>query len=120
MSEPVETGENRKIGFAWGDDISEERQRELNAILATWEAEADRGDRKRPFDVRGVALWSRDGDASWIQFKRKDLTLTGADVSWLAARRMARAGHSEGDATDAEVVAEQIDRLREWSSRGVL
>ncbi len=39
-----------EIGIAWGDDISEERQSELNAILDAWEAESDHGERRSPFD----------------------------------------------------------------------
>jgi len=54
-----------KIGIAWGDDISEERQRALDAILAAWDAETDHGERKGPFD---------------------SVRLTGADVSWLSER----------------------------------
>jgi uncharacterized protein YjbI with pentapeptide repeats len=63
MSDP--TADAPKIGIAWGDGISEERQRELNAILAAWDAETDHGNRTGPF---------------------ADVRLTGADVSWLVKR----------------------------------
>jgi hypothetical protein len=39
-----------KIGIAWGDDITEEREAELGAILATWDALTDYGGRRGPFD----------------------------------------------------------------------
>ena len=39
-----------KIGDAWGDDITEEREAELGAILAIWDTEIDHGDRRGPFD----------------------------------------------------------------------
>src|SRR5262249_20401470 len=60
-----------RIGITWGDNISEERQRELDAILAAWDAETDHGDRKGPFD-RGPHKFG--------------VLLTGADVYWLTER----------------------------------
>jgi hypothetical protein len=62
---------NRAAGDAWGDDISEERKAELQARLQAWEQEVDHGERKSPFDRHG-----------------SDVTLTGADVFWLAARML--------------------------------
>jgi hypothetical protein len=41
---------NQATGDKWGDDISEERQAELEARLQAWEMEADHGERKGPFD----------------------------------------------------------------------
>src|SRR5258708_673278 len=70
-------------GDAWGDDISEERQAELEQRLQAWEQEADHGERKGPFD--GVLL-------------------RGADVFWLAARTLAGTGESQA-------VTEQKERL---------
>ncbi|HEV2460003.1 MAG TPA: hypothetical protein VGS80_16725 [Ktedonobacterales bacterium] len=52
-------------GNAWGDDISPERQAELEQRLHAWEQDADHGTWKGPY--HGVKL-------------------TGADVFWLAAR----------------------------------
>src|SRR5260221_8624838 len=50
---------------AWGDPISDERQRELREMLAAWDAPgADHGERKGPFD---------------------NVKLNGADVFWLVA-----------------------------------
>jgi uncharacterized protein YjbI with pentapeptide repeats len=67
------------IGDAWGDDFSEERQRELDAILAAWDAETDHGDRKIPFHRKGLPAGSDE---------RKRLELSGADVFYLAARAL--------------------------------
>jgi hypothetical protein len=61
-------------GDRWGDDIPEARVRELEKLLAAWEAEADHGDRKGPFD---------NGSG-----KRRGVPLTGADVFYLAARAL--------------------------------
>ncbi len=47
---------NRKLHLlltrqeAWGNDISTEQQRKLDAILAAWDAETDHSDRQGPFD----------------------------------------------------------------------
>jgi hypothetical protein len=60
-------------GTRWGDPLSVERQAELQGHLDRWETETDHGDRKGPFD-------SGPGQTN------SDLWLTGADVSWLAAR----------------------------------
>ena len=54
-----------KIGTSWGDDISQVRKAELDAIVAAWEAETDHGDRKGPFDTNsgssyGVRLSAAD------------------------------------------------------------
>ncbi len=68
---------------AWGDDISAERKAVLEQRLQAWEQETDHGERKGPFD----------GD-----------TLTGADVSWLAARTLA-------GTNEERAVAEQMERL---------
>jgi hypothetical protein len=57
-----------KTGMAWGDDITEGYQSDLDAVLATWDAESDHGDRKGPFDVRGLGK------------------LTGAGVYYLAKK----------------------------------
>jgi hypothetical protein len=58
--------QQEKPADAWGQPISEERQAELAAMQAAWDAPgADHGDRKGPF--HGVRL-------------------TGADTSWLAKR----------------------------------
>jgi uncharacterized protein YjbI with pentapeptide repeats len=64
-----------KIGDAWGDDISEERQRELDAILAAWDAETNHGERVGPLDPSGLASDNRER-----------LRLTGVDVKYLAKR----------------------------------
>jgi Pentapeptide repeats (8 copies) len=66
-----------KIGIAWGDDITEERQHELDTILAAWDAEANHSDRKGPFDPRGLEYEEREL-----------LRLTGADVFYLAAHTL--------------------------------
>jgi hypothetical protein len=68
-----------KIGDAWGDDISDERKGELDAMVAAWEAETDHGDRKGPFDYRDV-----------IDLDNRLLAhfLTGADVFYLAKRAL--------------------------------
>ena len=54
MSDPTTHARAMFMSFmpqnAWGHDISEERQHELDAILATWGAEANHSDRKGPFD----------------------------------------------------------------------
>jgi hypothetical protein len=61
---------------AWGQPITPKRQAELQDILNAWNApDADRGERKGPFDVGG---WSYDSEG------RIRLHLTGADVFWLA------------------------------------
>jgi hypothetical protein len=71
MNDPItdnpalSTADAPKIGIAWGDDISAERQRELDAILAAWDTETDHGGRKGPFD--------------------RDI-LNGADVYYLASK----------------------------------
>lgn len=64
-------------GKRWGDEISEERQRELEKRLDAWDADADHGERKGPFDTRGM------DDEEWEQ-----LLLTGADVFYLVARAL--------------------------------
>jgi uncharacterized protein YjbI with pentapeptide repeats len=65
-AEPGMTDEHR-----WGDPIPPERQAELQSYLDRWQAETDHGQRKGPFD---------GGPAE------RGMTLTGADVSWLAER----------------------------------
>jgi hypothetical protein len=61
-----------RIGPSWGDNISKKRQRELDGYLAAWNAQgADHGGRNSPFD-RSAGEYL-------------DLTLTGADVFYLAA-----------------------------------
>lgn len=76
--------EQKAVGDAWGDDISEERKAVLEQRLQAWQAEADHGERKGPFD--GVPL-------------------TGADVFWLAARTLQSTG-------DVQVTVEQMEQLR--------
>ena len=73
---PASPAETPQIGEAWGDAISEERQRELEATLAAWEAETDHGERRGPFDRVGGS---------------GRLFLTGADVFYLAARALVHA-----------------------------
>jgi hypothetical protein len=51
------------VGMRWGDPISEERQAELQRYLDRWVAETNHGERGGPFE---------------------GISLTGADVSWLA------------------------------------
>ncbi len=51
------------VGVRWGDPISDERKSELQGYLDRWQAETDHGERKGPFD---------------------DISLSGADVTWLA------------------------------------
>ncbi len=70
-------------GDAWGDDISDERKAELEQRLQAWEQEADHGERRGPFD---------------------SITLTGADVFWLAARTLT-------DMDEARAVAQAMDAL---------
>src|SRR5262249_51387652 len=65
-----------KPADAWGRPISEERQRELQAILDEWEAEAVHGEYRGPFDWRG-----RTGIYELTRYR-----LTGADVSWLESQ----------------------------------
>ena len=72
----AEVADTPKTGIAWGNDISEERKRQLEAILAAWDAEAGHGVRKGPFDVIGLEYNSDE-------VKRR--RLTGADVFHLAA-----------------------------------
>jgi uncharacterized protein YjbI with pentapeptide repeats len=55
--------EQEKPADAWGQPISEERQRELQDFLDRWVVEPDHGARKGPFE---------------------SVRLTGADVCWLA------------------------------------
>ncbi|HEY7020176.1 MAG TPA: hypothetical protein VH349_03600 [Ktedonobacterales bacterium] len=50
MSDTTANSDEPKSADAWGDDITEEREAELGAILATWDAEADHGNRRGPFD----------------------------------------------------------------------
>lgn len=66
-----QTSEPPKIGDAWGDDISEEQQRELDDILAAWDAESDQSESKGPFEYRSGLV---------------KIGLTSADVFYLAAR----------------------------------
>ncbi len=66
-----QTSEPAKIGDAWGDDISEERQGELDDILAAWDGESDQGESQGPFDYRSNLV---------------KIGLTSADVFYLAAR----------------------------------
>jgi Pentapeptide repeats (8 copies) len=63
-----------RVGPAWGDNITKKRQRELDGYLAAWDADADHGARKSPFDG--------PPDESF------DRRLTGADVFYLAARSL--------------------------------
>jgi hypothetical protein len=56
------------VGKRWGDPISEERQAELRGYLDRWVAETDHGAQRGAFDRRTLY----------------GVTLTGADVSWLA------------------------------------
>ncbi|HEX6796980.1 MAG TPA: pentapeptide repeat-containing protein [Ktedonobacterales bacterium] len=86
----ADEGSKRAVGNAWGDDISPERQAELEQRLQAWEQEADHHSEQRgPFD-RGETI----------------LRLTGADVFWLAARTLARV-------SDAGAIAQQELRLRQ-------
>jgi uncharacterized protein YjbI with pentapeptide repeats len=62
-----------KIGKAWGDDISEDRRRELDKILAVWDTETEHYGRLGPFDVRDL----RDDE-------QERFRLSGADVFYLA------------------------------------
>jgi hypothetical protein len=71
-ADTIPTADAPKIGEAWGDDISEERQRDLDAFLTVWDAETDHGDRKGPFDFG----------------PGRSVNLTGADVFYLAARAL--------------------------------
>ena len=66
-----------KIGEARGDDITNERKAELDAILAAWDAETDHGDRKGPFDLNKLPYVPRE---------RAHMKLNGADVFYLAER----------------------------------
>jgi hypothetical protein len=89
-----QTSEPPKIGIAWGDDISEERQRELDAILAAWEAETDHGERKGPFD--SLSLSNR---------MRSRLALTGADVFYLAADTLIETTSSGNNGLIADIAS---------------
>jgi hypothetical protein len=61
-----EAQEQEQPANAWGQPISEERQRELAGMLAAWDAPgAKHGERKGPFD---------------------SVRLTGAEVAWLAEK----------------------------------
>ena len=76
MSTEEPTSAPEPPGPKWGDPISEERRAELQGMLDAWEApEADHGERKGPFDRRGLS-----------DEERHRLLLTGADVFWLAER----------------------------------
>jgi hypothetical protein len=70
------------VGKRWGDPISEERQAELRAM-----AEQQREWAKQPETARGDSFF-------------KDVSLTGADVFWLAVLELAG---SMGDMAQAEV-----------------
>jgi len=76
-SPPLNVTDMPKVGIAWGDDISEERKRDLDALLAAWDTETDHSDRIGPFDVTGLS-----------EGKSDQLRLTGADVFYLAARAL--------------------------------
>jgi uncharacterized protein YjbI with pentapeptide repeats len=82
-----------KIGDAWGDDITEDRRRELDAILAAWEAESDHGGRKSPFDRYRL---ERD---TWEEAERR--RLTSADVFYLATRAIIGSSGNLSDMVDA-------------------
>jgi hypothetical protein len=58
------------VGTRWGDQIKEDRQRELQLYLDRWEAETDHRGRRGPFD-------KQPGEPMGVP-------LTGADVFWLA------------------------------------
>jgi hypothetical protein len=48
-TDPHHTSANDPFaGKRWGDDISEERQRELDTMLAAWDAAPNHGERKGP------------------------------------------------------------------------
>jgi hypothetical protein len=66
------------VGKRWGDPISAERQAELQGYLDRWEAETDHGERRGPFDTGA-------GQGMGV-------SLTGADVSWLAEQEQAQFG----------------------------
>lgn len=91
---------------AWGDDIPPERQAWLEERLQAWEREADHGGRKGPFDATGLS----DEEGTRV-------TLTGADVFWLAARTLA-------GTDEAHAVAEQVERLHrardDWELQRIL
>jgi uncharacterized protein YjbI with pentapeptide repeats len=76
------------VGTRWGDPISEERQTELQGYLDRWAAETDHGERKGPFESSAFTLDPQED--VWLQIsrlrqgKQTHLSLTGADVSWLA------------------------------------
>lgn len=83
----------------WGDEPSEERKRELQDMLDAWNApDADRRERKGPFDAHKVLVWESD-----IERRR----LTGADVFWLAAQALAGADGAPAspDALDATMAS---------------
>lgn len=65
-------------GNAWGDGISRECKAELEEWLQAWANEADHGKKRGAFD---------------------GITLTGADVFWLAARSLAGRGDESSIST---------------------
>ncbi len=94
---------------AWGDEVSADRKRHLEALLERWETAAQRGMRVAPtsatwtptpggIDDPDVARWLGGGDARWpfgpFSTNRTEDDLTGADVFWLAARALAGLGGS--------------------------
>jgi hypothetical protein len=82
----------------WGDEPSADRKRELQDMLDAWNApDADHGDRKGPFDVRGLASQ-----------ERKRLQLGGASVFWLAAVALAGPGATP-ETLDAALVSLRSD-----------
>lgn len=87
----IATADAPITGDRWGDEIPEERARELEERLAAWDAEADHGDRKGPFD--------RDG---WYG------RLTGADVFYLAARALIGTTTDQGSIADLATAREAL------------
>ncbi len=80
-------------GDRWGDEIPEERVRELEEMLRAWDAETDHGDRKGPFDS--------GPDKVGVQ-------LTGADVFYLAARALVGTTTTDGPIADVAAAREAL------------
>jgi uncharacterized protein YjbI with pentapeptide repeats len=70
------------VGKRWGDEITPERQAQLQRILDQWAQETDHGERKGPLDYYGHSSTEKE----WLAWARSDefWYLTGADMYWLA------------------------------------
>jgi uncharacterized protein YjbI with pentapeptide repeats len=91
---------------AYGQPISAQRQTELQSYLDRWATETDHGERKGPFDRSGRS-----------DEEKMHLSLTGADVSWLAKQsgsdEYGRAPHLHLEGADLDGAHLEHAALRE-------